>query len=602
MHKILKNKPLLVSIGINACLFLLFFAVFYSRYGTTDDVEMQMILSGKAVINQPYAYLRYTHVFIGFILSFLYENIPSIPWYGSYLSLAHFMGMTAILYSILLLRPSIFSLSFYLLIFLVGETLLLQELQFTSSSIVLCSGGLLLLYVEHSSVDKGRLGCTLVAILALIWGSMIRWESFQLSLILGIPLLVLASIESQKWKTIWIGMLGITTSAFLIHQSHYLIENQDPSWKNYNNFKQSLSAHNILDYQKSQYLWNENTADDYFYKVGWEYEDFQLFKQWFFADTTVFGLQQFSAIQSSFEDCPTPVEDIEERSWNFWIEQPLSDYVFHAFLVLAIALMCIKVNRWTYTTLFASATMVYLILYSLFLLKHLPERVSFPMGFYLIALSAIVVAKNIAINRQTKFFSLVLLALLALSSTKSLIKQSSQTALQKQYWTAALDSLNATSDQLYIGGGDFYMQAILTPFHPTQDSLIDHFNMLDFGHLSNAPVHFKQLDYFGIDNIHTQAVRDSSIFLVHRFNAPILQWYAHFLHRHYNMHIEYELLRKENKVDIAVYRIREQIRTKKNSQGINLKNMHEFGIDSISNLSPFKRADFKEQEIFYFVD
>ena len=603
MQQFLKNKPFIFSIGLNACLFVLFYTVFYTRYGTTDDVEMQMILSGKAVIDQPYGFLRYTHVFIGLVLSYLYENIPWLPWYGSYLCMAHFWGMTVILYSILILRPTLYTVLFYVLAFVIGEALLLQELQFTSASIVLGSAGIILLYTTNTVFSRNNFRYKFGGFILLLFCSMIRWESFQLSLLLGSPLILLGCIESKKWKQSIVFFSLLISCTFVLQQTHYYIENIDPEWKKFNDFKHSLAAHNILDYQQSQYLWNDNNADEYFYNVGWEYEDYQLFKHWFFADSSVYGLQQFRAIQSSFEDCPVPIEDVKERGWNFIIERPLNDSIFYAFIAIAIALLCIGPNKWTYATLLASAAMVYFILFSLFLLKHLPDRVSFPMGFYLIALTMTIIAKNIVIDRRGKFFSLVLLGLLALSSTKKLIKKSSQTAFQKMYWTAALDSLDASKEQLYIGGGDFYMQAILTPFHPSQDSLIDNFKMLDFGHLSNAPVYYKQLEHFNIENIHIQAVRDSSIYLVHRYNAPILKWYANFLHRHYNMHIEYELVRKETEVDIAVYRIREQIRTQKNSQGIHLANMHEYGINSNDDKNKkIPRASFKEQDIFYFID
>ncbi len=118
----------------------------------------------------------------------------------------------------------------------------------------------------------------------------------------------------------------------------------------------------------------------------------------------------------------------------------------------------------------------------------------------------------------------------------------------------------------------------MTPYQSLEDSLFADFNMLDFGHFANSPNHYQQLANFGIENIHLQAPIDSNIYFVHRYNAPIIPWYINFVERHYDRYIEFELVRRETQVDIAIYRIKEQIRVQPNSQGISLSNQEEFGI------------------------
>ena len=117
MRKFIQNKPFLSSMLLNLGLFFVFFTVFYCRYGTTDDIEMQMVLAGKGVLQEPSAYLRWTHIFIGQVLSSLYSYLPSFPWYSLYLSLAHFLGMSAVLYSILILKSNLFRLTVFVICF-----------------------------------------------------------------------------------------------------------------------------------------------------------------------------------------------------------------------------------------------------------------------------------------------------------------------------------------------------------------------------------------------------------------------------------------------------------------------------------------------------
>ncbi len=608
MQNHLRTKTFLTSLLINTGLFILFFILIYTRFGTTDDVEMQMVLSGQGVLQEPSAYLRYSHLLIGQVLSTLYTWFPDIPWYGSYLTMAHLTGMTAILYSILIMKPDKFRFMVFIFCFLLGETAMLQELQFTSSSIVLGTGATFLLSTAIVNTGDNRQKYWYsISFLLLMIVTMIRWDSFQLIVVLSTPLLLYGIFSNQQnriRKLIFCTI--ILLSAYCVNKSHYLIQNQDPSWAEFNEYKHSLAAHDILDYRKPQYEWTEETSDDYFYKVGWEYEDYMLFRQWFFADSTVYGLKQFKAIQKTFQDCPYPQEHFEERGWQFFIETPMSDYIFYSFLFMSIVLMLIRGGRWTYILIGTSLILVIGILGSLFIFKHLPERVSYPIAFYLICLGALFITYDKEVMRKTKFFALFSIGIMAASNLKTVIRESSETAIDKMHWTAALDSLKAEPGQLYTGGGDFYMQKILTPFQNSNVPLLQDFNMLDFGHMSNSPSYYKQLKNFGIKNIHKESVLRDDLFFVHRKNSSFMMWYANFIHRHYNILIEFELIRSEEKVDIAVYRIREQIREEENSQGISLSNMHLHNIESKDPKKlkdpTIERGDFKEEETFYFTD
>ena len=151
MQHSLKKYTFLYSILNNFILFILLFLLFDPQYGTTDDSEMQMILSGNHVFNEPYPILRYSSFFIGLFLSKLYEIQGHIPWYGIYLILAHFLGCTLILYTYLKINPSRFKLGYFYCIFLCFEAFLLQELQFTSSALILSFGGIFLLLATARS-------------------------------------------------------------------------------------------------------------------------------------------------------------------------------------------------------------------------------------------------------------------------------------------------------------------------------------------------------------------------------------------------------------------------------------------------------------------
>ncbi|MGH1335971.1 MAG: hypothetical protein ACRBFS_07565 [Aureispira sp.] len=579
MRSLLQQKPFLSSALLNAFFFGVCLSLLYTRFGTTDDLEMQMVLAGKGLLAESSPNLRWTHLFIGTPLSAAYRAFPSIPWYGWYLTLAHWMGMTAILYSVLLRQSSFLRLGIFLAFFATAEVLLLQELQYTSTALILGTGAVFLLFTAiQQSTDKRRTTWWISATALLLFVEMMRWDAFLLVVILGTPLLLFAILEEKKQAVRHLLLAtGILVAAWGLEQSHYLIQNQDLAWEHYNTYKHSLAAHDILDYKKPQYQWSPSTADDYFYQVGWKYEDLVLFQHWFFADSTVYGLQQFKALQKAFQDCPFTEEHTEQRYWQFFISQVWSDYVFYGFLFLFLLLLFTKGNRNWYILLAVQLGLIFAILAFLYVYKHLPERVSYPLAFYLMALGTLF-ANGALLERSTKVKVLATLSLLALSNLKLSSFRSYQTAIEKQHWSAALDSLQAKPEHLYIGGGDFYLQPIMTPYQSLEDTLFDAFNMLDFGHFANSPNHYQQLTNFGIKNIHLQAPLDSNIYFIHRYNASIIPWYINFVERHYNRYIEFELLRKEEQVNIAVYRIKERIRKEPNSQGISLSNQEEFGI------------------------
>ncbi len=557
MQTFLAKKPLLSSILINLGLFFLFYSIFYSRFGTTDDIEMQMVLAGKILLQEPSAYLRYSHIFTAQILSTLYSWFPATSWYSYGLVTAHFLGLTALLYSILKLKPSLFRLAFYLLCFVIGETALLQELQFTSAALVLQIGAITLLYLAFSqSENKASKYWYFSSFLMLMLGCMIRWETFVLAVILGSPLLLYALANSSKHRLLKLSFgVFIIISAWGLDQTNYWIHNQDEGWATFHRYKKLGSGQAILDFHNPNYEWTASTADDYFYKVGWEYEDLQLFKHWFFADSSVYGYQQFQALQYAFQDCPLPEEHLSERTWNFFVEYPLDDYIYYSFIILFCSLLFVPYNRWQYLALGSTAIMVFGLLASLFIYRHLPPRVSYAMAFYLISLAALLVGQQQAISTKSKIWTLLLLGFFALSNLKTITKKSSKVAFDKMYWTAALDSLNAQDNQLYIGGGDYYMMPLITPFQSLNDSLFEGFNMLDFGHLANSPSYYQQLHNFDIQNIHIQAIGDSNIYIIHRYESDFLPWYASFIQRHYGKTVKFEVVREDKKLNVAIYKM-----------------------------------------------
>jgi len=90
MNNHLSKNTLWISLGINVVLFLLFYCCCYPHYGTVDDTEMQLVLSGQILIPEPQAEVRWFHWWLGSLISTLYKWNATVPWYGLHLFAAHF--------------------------------------------------------------------------------------------------------------------------------------------------------------------------------------------------------------------------------------------------------------------------------------------------------------------------------------------------------------------------------------------------------------------------------------------------------------------------------------------------------------------------------
>ena len=139
-----QKYPLSASLAWMGFLFAIVLSVYTPAYETNDDVSMSMIASGTGIGVQPDEHLVFTHVAIGLLLKYLYIQMPSIPWYGSYLLGIHFLSQVAVLYAMLKWRYSRAAAFCYLVLFAIAGVQLITRLQFTSTAIWCVECGLFL--------------------------------------------------------------------------------------------------------------------------------------------------------------------------------------------------------------------------------------------------------------------------------------------------------------------------------------------------------------------------------------------------------------------------------------------------------------------------
>ena len=129
---------------INLVLFGLFLACATPVYETNDDLTMQLIASGFYT-GHPDAHLVFTNILIGWVLRFLYGTWAGCNWYLIFMLAVHYVALTAIAFIVMARRPGWLSIWLYVGFFLMVETHILLNLQFTTTAFLAGTAGVLLL-------------------------------------------------------------------------------------------------------------------------------------------------------------------------------------------------------------------------------------------------------------------------------------------------------------------------------------------------------------------------------------------------------------------------------------------------------------------------
>jgi hypothetical protein len=272
-------KALGLAALLNAFLFSLFFAFATPCYETNDDLSMQMIASGFYT-GQPSEYLVFTNFLIGWPLRLLYGLSPGCNWYFAYLVTVHYAALTAIAFVVLSRRPGWPFGLLYVGFFLVVETRILLELQFTTTAFLAGTAGLLLVVdgLQRGRAPRWSLIIAGFAFTALI--VMIREPVAPLLVLIALPFLI-ERLGLAGWRRL-LGIGLVCAALFLalqgINRWYYV---RDPAWAEY------------LEYNNLRGKIHRTALNARIQEAGpvagWSQNDTYMFDNWYFAEPDVYG-------------------------------------------------------------------------------------------------------------------------------------------------------------------------------------------------------------------------------------------------------------------------------------------------------------------------
>jgi hypothetical protein len=196
-------KALGLAALLNVFLFSLFFTFAMPRYETNDDLGMQMIASGFYT-GQPSEYLVFTNILIGWPLRILYSLWPGCNWYFVYLVAVHYAALTALAFLVLSRRYCWRFVLLHIGFFLLVETRVLLELQFTTTAFLAGAAGVVLLVdgLQPSRVPRWSLIIAGFAFTTLM--AMIREPVAPLLVLIAFPFLVERfGLAGCRWAGRW---------------------------------------------------------------------------------------------------------------------------------------------------------------------------------------------------------------------------------------------------------------------------------------------------------------------------------------------------------------------------------------------------------------
>lgn len=373
-------KALGLAALLNAFLFGLFFAVATPCYETNDDSCMQFIASGFYT-GQPSEYLVFTSFLIGWPLRILYSLWPGCNWYFAYLVAAHYAALTVVAFLVLSRRPGWPFGLLYVGFFLVVETRILLELQFTTSAFLAGTAGLLLLVdgLQRGRAPRWSLVIAGFAFTALM--VMIREAVAPLLVLIALPFLI-ERLGLAGWRRL-LGLGLVYAALFLalqgINRWYYV---RDPAWAEY------------LEYNDLRGRIHRTALNARIQEagpvVGWSQNDTYMFDNWYFAEPDVYGsISKMRVLVDKLQRLADPKPVLHRFSLRYlWLPKIWgTDSGLLMNLAMVSGAWCLFVagsqRRRCFWALLASYGLFVLLSVYLRSTARLPQRVSYNMPLFL---------------------------------------------------------------------------------------------------------------------------------------------------------------------------------------------------------------------------
>lgn len=501
---------------------IFFFLILTPSFNTNDDVGMMFIANGTYYGN-PSEHLVFTKVIIGLVLKLLYTVMPGIPWYTAYLYFFHFIACSLIIYSLICLSRNALHFSVLLYTFIVFEIILLLNLQFTSTSLLLGFSSILY-YLTLTKQKQSVNWVPIIAGILLGTAGVIREKSFWGVLAFNIPLL-LYGVRCLPWrKTVLFGLsaLCVFWGASFTNNLYYQFQ---PTWKNYLEFNQvrgSLHATPKLS-------WSDELPG-ILNKLKWSENDFYMFSNGFYTNRAIFSTEALKVIAEGNKPKYNFVDNLRISSSEY------KEFIkfIHGKLVVVIVFISITLALTSNQKKFLALVIVWNCLLIFYLINYVrfPLRVALP-SFLLLSLSLLLFSeipffvlfqrKQLA-KLKVVVFSFIFF-IFVLAPLQGILYESRNNITNQQQYIAILEKLRQINPKgIFVVWGASLKYEDISPFVTSKD--IPKVKLIGLGWRINSPSYQDQLKQLGINDLYEAiANREDTYFISMEALIPLYEQY-----------------------------------------------------------------------------
>ena len=543
----LSRKPLLVSLLINAVLFTIIYLAYTWHFRTNDDMGMLLRAAGVSKVTEPSAFILYSNIIIGWVLSMLYQLSLSIPWYALYMTASMFVAHVVILYVVLRKVPNWVVLVWYLFFFWLVTADMLIGIQFTMTASLVTLAGFVLLFFDQPSTVTDKLSVNewltsrnILAVFLIVFGCMIRWRAMVMITIAMLPVIAIYSIK--KPIPLLVQKAGVLAMALLLSFGAYSINSfaykQDPGWAKFH--KHKPIAMKFVNDRLLEYI-DQKQAAKLIKEANWTFNDYQMFVGWFFMSEELYGLP---VLEKMINNMP-PQKNLTLAIATKEMKRIMSGkFALRCAVLFGLALVLLRFNwRNILTILVIILAVTALLYYVIFFYKSPPQRVFMPL-FSLVALSPFLLWNSkgfISIGEKNWWRIVPFIIMIGLAcwvSAKAFVfyaEESDNYQQGKEWLHKAMKSFKPSPKNLYVVWGQGYPWKFITPFDDI--TFLRNFNTFGLGTGQHSPSNKKMLQKFGITDLYQDLVYKDNVFLMIRnqFIEKRLPLYHKFMRQHYNL-------------------------------------------------------------------
>ena len=491
-------------------------------YGVNDDVIIQNWLSGFYT-GSPEFMIRGSatpRIGFGFVISNLYQLMPSINWYSLILLALvllswYLLGLLAIRSKNLIVCATYIVVSFlHLLWFIPSPT-------YTASSVIISFAIIIfaLRKISENEISKNFIILSLV----YVFGFLIRPESFLLGTIVTLPFIVFAVIKSREIfrNNIKILLMSIITIVSIIgvdviFERVYYQNNQ--SWTEYR------------DWEASRYKIQANAPEKALLenpeKFGWTRAEAEVFKSYNAIDSTHFNTFKLdnliddsqTSINFNFDFISKSHQQIfdSDINWEWKHLISLISFMFLIFLILSLP----KPYEFLLLSISSIGIIYFVMLYVAGFLRQ-PERVQVSVIFLCILLSwvSFLFSRKEVLQNNLNQFSILgwLIYVLVLSSTSSQASYLSNkvAGASNAFWLTQGRYLNDfPKDSIFVGNASQFRNNWTSPYKLERFEVEK--RIMSFGWHNFSPHWVKRAQNLGLnsDNMFKSVIEDQRVFWI----------------------------------------------------------------------------------------